>query len=458
LTTPPRTSPPPRLRRDPFVVAWLLVTLLAATLLATIARASWHRHSRIVRIATGPRGGTFLPVGTVLARALSRQLDPIEARAVETPGGAANLRRLAAGEADLALVANDASGGASARAIAPLYDEVLQLVAREGLTGADIESLRGHRVAIGSSGSGTNAITRRVLSHFDLLTHVEPVELSHLEAAQALERGDVDAMFVLAGLRAPAVERALSVRGAHLVDIGDPNDRGSALEGVRVDSPFLSVSVIPMRTYGSEPTRAIGTVGVRALLVARSDLSDDLVFDVTRTLFEQKVALASDERLFARLSERFDPGELQFPLHPGASRYYRRNDPPFIVAWADTLSLGLTALVMGASGFAALRTARRRRRKLRVERYYSEIQAAALARNTACDLEGLVAVKQRLHAIRRRAFDELMAERLEADESFTIFQDFVRSELLEIDAEIRERRGLALTTEGPPTARVTEAS
>jgi TRAP transporter TAXI family solute receptor len=415
--------------------------MLAATLLGAMVRAMWHRHGHLVRIATGPRGGTFLPVGTVLARALSQHVDRIEARAVESPGGTGNLHQLETGEAELALVANDAPGGTRARAIAPLYDEVLQLVVRPELDGGDIEALRDRRVAIGSAGSGTNAIARRVLVHFGLLDHVTAMEPSHLEAAQLFERGEIDAMFVLAGLRAPVVERALSVRGAHLVEIGDANTRGSALEGVRIDAPFLAASVIPMRTYGAQPTRAIGTVSVRALLVARSDLSEDLVYDITRTLFEQKVALAAEDRLFARLSERFDAGELQFPLHAGASRYYRRNDPPFIVAWADTLSLALTALVMAGSGFAALRTARRRRRKNRVERYYSEIQAAALARGTARDLDTLLGVKQRLHSIRRRAFDELMAERLEADESFTIFQDFVRSELLEIDAEIREQRG-----------------
>jgi hypothetical protein len=187
--------------------------------------------------------------------------------------------------------------------------------------------------------------------------------------------------------------------------------------------------------------------------VARGDLSDDLVFDITRTLFEQKVRLATEDRLFARLTERFDASELQYPLHPGAVRYYRRNDPPFIIAWADTLSLALTALVMTASGLAALRTAGRRRRKHRVERYYSEIQAASLARGGAHDLDALVAAKDRLHAIRRRAFEELMAERLEADESFTIFQDYVRSELLEIDAEIRERR---TSTAGPSSGIVAD--
>ncbi len=438
--TPTRPSIPAR--RDPVVVALGVVAIVAAVMLGMMARAMWHRPVRVVRIATGPRGGTFLPLGGVLARVLSQRLDRIDVRAVESAGGAGNIRQLERGEAELAFVANDVTGSSGARAIAPLYDEVLQIAVRPGIAADGIEVLRDRRIAIGPDGSGTNAIARRVLAHFGLIGHVTLREVPHLEAADAFARGDVDAIFVLAGLRAPAIERVLAVPGARLLALGDANDRGSVLEGVRVDAPFLAVAVIPARTYGEEPARALGSLGVRAVLVARADLSDDLVFDITRTLFEQKVRLASEDRLFSHLSESFDPGILQFPLHAGSVRYYRRNDPPFIVAWADTLSLSLTALVMAGSGLAALRTARRRRRKHRVERYYSEIQAASLARGSAHEIATLVAAKERLQSIRRRAFDELMADRLEADESFTIFQDYVRSELLDIDAEIRERRGV----------------
>ena len=52
----------------------------------------------------------------------------------------------------------------------------------------------------------------------------------------------------------------------------------------------------------------------------------------------------------------------------------------------------------------------------------------------------LAELQRVLHEIRRQAFSDLMAERLQADESFTIFQDYLRTELADVEAKLREPR------------------
>lgn len=412
---------------------------LAALAIVVVFAMSSHG-ARTIRIATGPRGGTFLPLGQAIASVIERQVPRTRAVALESPGGRGNIERLERGEVDFALVPNDAQGGPRVRAIAPLYDEVLQVVVRVDEV-SDLMHLRGRRVSIGPRGSGTEEVALHVLSHFGVARgEIDARSMQHLDAAEAFARGELDAVFVLAGVRTPVVERLLRRPGARLLSLGDPSVAGSVLEGVRLDAPFLTPAVVPARAYGASPPEPVGTVSVRALLVTRVDVPDALVHDVTRALFENRVELTARERLLARMSETIDPSELSFPLHTGAVMYYHRHDPPFIQRWADTISLGITVALLLWSGGVAVRTWMRRRRKNRVDSYYLEVQKLTARLTERARLDDLLAVKESLRRLRRRAFEELMAERLEANESFTIFQDYVRSELLEVDAMIRAQR------------------
>jgi TRAP transporter TAXI family solute receptor len=422
----------------------LLVALgagLAAGGVAGYGAWSRSRAPLCLRIATGPPGGTYLPLGQAIAEVLRSELPGAVVEAIETAGGPDNVERLGRGEVELALVQNDTPGGPDVRAIAPLYQEVLQVVVREkgGIDGP--LDLRGKRVATGPARSGTEGAANRVFAHFGIAPgEVEVKKLTHHEAAEAFARGEVDAVFVLAGLRAEAVERLLREGGARLLSLGDPQRAGSPLEGIRIDAPFLDAAVIPEGAYGALPREPVGTLGVRALLVCRAGLDQRLVRRITQAIFENKVLLGERERVVARLSEHFDPGEIRFPVHPGAMLYYQRDNPPVILAWADTISLFITVALLVGSGGLAVREWIHRRKKNRIDVYYLEIQFAACRAFRGSPLEDLLAVKEQLLDLRRRAFRELIAEQLEANESFTIFQDYLESELRAVDALIAEAR------------------
>jgi hypothetical protein len=325
------------------------------------------------------------------------------------------------------------------RAIAPLYQEVLHIVVRADRGIAAVRDLAGRRVSVGPRGSGTEGIARVVFEHFGLAT----VTIEHLPltaAVEAFEKGDLDAVFALTGLRARAIERLLAREGARLLSIGDPERAGSPIDAVRIDAPYLTPAVIPQFTYESGPAEPIGTLGVQALLLAHEDVPEAIVHDVTQAIFESKVRLAEKEKVVARLSERFDPGEIRFPLHPGAIRFYKREGPAFIQEWAETISLGITVVLLAGSGLLTAREALRRRKKNRIDVYYLEIQEISTKIRSTRTVEELLELKDRLKALRVRAFDELVNERLDANESFTIFQDFLRAELLEVEAAVSGRR------------------
>ncbi len=419
--------------------AWIgaAVVCLAAAAATSFVVLRDPGRPRLVRIATGTRGGTFLPLGEVLAEGLEHDLRGTRFRALPSPGGLASVRMLESGRAELALLSNHVAGSGALRLVAPLYEETLQIVVRRDAGITTAFDLRGKRINVGLRGSGTESISRAVLEHFGI--EEDAIRARHLsmhDSAVALEEDRLDAAFLVAGMRTPAVDRLLARDDLELLSLGDPREIGSTLEGIRLDAPFFVVTAIPANAYGRQPRAAVGTIAVRALLVARSDLPDDLVFAITESLFEHKVELASENQLLAHLSEDFDLAHSPYPLHPGADAYYRRDEPRFLERHADELSLALTVGALIWSAFAALAAARRGRRRARIEHRFADARAIAARARASSDAEAMLALRDELVAFRERALEELAAQQLEANEAYTILQDYVTAQIAELERRI----------------------
>jgi TRAP transporter TAXI family solute receptor len=139
-----------------------------AALALVILTTSCGRERRTIRIATGTRGGTFLPLGETLARSFERDVPEIEFVALESPGGLASIEMIERGEADLALLSNHVEGSSALRLVAPLYQETLQIVVRREVGIETLLDLRGRAISTGPVGSGTETIAQAVLGHFGL--------------------------------------------------------------------------------------------------------------------------------------------------------------------------------------------------------------------------------------------------------------------------------------------------
>ncbi len=427
-------------RRGPTWTAWLALALLGIVALA----CSGQRPDRL-RIATGQRGGTFLPLGETLATSFAKDLPGIEFTAVESPGGRASIEMIERGEADLALLSNHVVAEAELQLVAPLYQETLQVVVRRGADGksliAEPLELAGKRVSVGAAGSGTETIADAVLNHFDIGPDmIDRRNMALVDAKAALERGEIDAAFIVAGMRTPAVDELLRRDDMDLLSLGEPGRVGSALDGIRLDAPFFSVTAIPEHAYGRKPERPVGTICVHALLVVRADLDEDLVHGLTESLFTHKVELSKQERLLSHLSERYDPALSPYPVHPGADRFYRRDEPTFFSQHIDEISFAITIGALLFSAVSALRAARRQARRSRIETHCQDARkiVAALVPD---DPASVKRTRDELAAVRERALGELAEERLDANEAFVILQDYLTAHIRELDRLARADAG-----------------
>jgi uncharacterized protein len=298
---------------------------------------------RFIRIGTGPIGGTYFPVGGLIANVISGPpgsmachlggscgVPSLIAAAVSTQGSLDNVKEMATGMLDLALcqanVAHDAYTGSglyagkpveTLRVIANLFPEAVHVVVRkDGIK--SIGELKGKRVSVGEENSGTLATARIVLRGYGLaLKDFKPVYEKLARSADMLTAGEIDAFFMVGGQPIAAIAHSAERNAIALLPI-----TGRAAERIIGAEPFFSPTVIPGDAYSGVP--ATETIGVGAQLVVSADMDADLVYAITRSLWDPRNRKVLDggtpngRRI--RLQSALDG--LAGPLHPGARRFY----------------------------------------------------------------------------------------------------------------------------------------
>ena len=407
---------------------------------------SSNEAGREIVIATGPDTGTYHALGLAVARVLETEGVVKTATVLPTNGSVENMKRIGGldGGADIAFIQSDTPPNHRARLIAPLYEEVLHIMVAKHV-GDEIQTvhdLSGRRVSLGAEGSGTRQVAERVLAHFRVAVG-EDLALQPREATDGLMDGSVDVAFLLTAIPSRMVELLGHRDAARFLSLGDPQEIANEADALALVYPSLQATIIPRATYDRLPERPVSTIAVSALLVASRDLDPGLVQTITSTLFDRRSGLAGPEGgellVTRHIREHYQPGSAVIPYHEGAVAFYSRKEPPFFVEYAEAISLGLTLLVGLYSIYVAFREWMRRRMKNRIDAYYLEVERQSVDLN-ALSLQELVEHRDALDGVRHRAFSDLVNERLRADESFTIFQDYLRNELASIEARIAKNR------------------
>jgi TRAP transporter TAXI family solute receptor len=285
------------------------------------------------RIGTGGTGGTYYPVGGMIANAISNP-PQLVSTAVASNGSVANVNAIAGGnmesgfsQADVAYWAYTGTGVfegkpkiTDLRSIANLYPESVHVVVRKGSGLKSIADLKGKRVSLDEPGSGSLINARAVLAAYGITEKdIKPEYLKPNQAAEKMKDGSVDAFFITGGYPISAItELATSGGGVELLPIS-----GAAAEKLMKDAPFFAKDEIPAGTYkdvGAVPTLAVG-----AQWVTSAKVPDEVVYNVVKALWSDKTRAVLDagHAKGKLIRKETALNGLAVPLHPGAEKYYK---------------------------------------------------------------------------------------------------------------------------------------
>ncbi|MBE8518601.1 TAXI family TRAP transporter solute-binding subunit [Amycolatopsis sp. H6(2020)] len=293
---------------------------IAAALLLVLTACTAGFGELKLRIAAGNSGGVYYKLAQPLASAWQADLGIERPEVLQTQGSPDNVRKVLAGQADVAFVAADvAADRYRARpgfaALARIHDDYLHVVVRADSDIRSVSQLSGHRVAIGSPQSGVEFIAQWLLTAIGLRDSVSTSTRGLDESVAALLNHEVDAFFWSGGLPTPKLAEPDIRSRLHLLDLADVLPKVQALNQV------YSTATIPATTYSQ--LLPVTTLVVPNFLVVPKSMPDDVAEALVRGLFDARRQLASANP--AALSIDVHPGiETQpIPLHPGALRYYR---------------------------------------------------------------------------------------------------------------------------------------
>ncbi len=319
---------------------------LACTMLTGAAVA---QDMQFFRIGTGGAGGTYFPIGGIIANAIS---NPPGSRACEDGGNcgvpglvaiaqstnasAHNVNAIQAGQMEAGL-----SGAATLhfayhgkgkyegqakpdlRVIANLFPEDLHLVMPKDASLDGLGDLKGKRVGIAQAGSGTQiAVELIVGDHGVNRDNIDEAELNNSQSAERLADGQLDAYFYAAGTPVAAMIQLDNTKGMELYNWTDAEVK-QANETV----PYYIPSTIPAGTYPGVDYD-VNTVAVSGILVTNANVDEELIYGVTKAMWSETARKLLDSghpkgKVITMDTALDGVDGIGVPLHPGAERFYR---------------------------------------------------------------------------------------------------------------------------------------
>ncbi len=321
----------------------------AAVLALASAGLAAAQDMNFFRIGTGGTGGTYFLVGRMIANSISNPpgsrpceeggacgVPGLVATAVATNAAAANIAAVADGSLEASLTQSDVAYWAytgtgvfegrgrmeKLAAIANLYPETIHLVARKGAGIRTIADLKGKRVSLDEPGSGTLIDTLLILGAYGLAE--KDIEAEYLKpdaAGERLRDRHLDAFFFVGGHPVDAITELSRSLDIELVPI-----TGRPIDDLLSANAFFAKDMIQAGTYEGQTT-PVPTISVSAILVTSTDRNEELIYGVTKALWNRNTRRQLDDgHAKGRLiNKETATDNIAIPLHPGAERYYRES-------------------------------------------------------------------------------------------------------------------------------------
>ncbi len=308
---------------------------IAATAAALTASAALAQQRLFFGIATGGTGGTYYPLGGMLAQLISNKATvegkKISATAEAAGASVGNAKLLGNKEVESAFVAADILDSAyhgtgqfdkapikNLRALGALYPETVQLITRADFNINSVRDLKGKSVSSGSPGSGQYQLLTDLLKvHGMSRADVKEDLSSFTQAVDKIKDGNLHATLITAGVPTAAVTDFAQSHALKVIALAGPE-----IAELQKQQPYYTRVALPANTYKGQAV-AVDTLAVMAVWVAHDAVPETMAYEVTKALYENTAIMGQVHVQGKNISLSTALGVGTAPLHPGAAKYFK---------------------------------------------------------------------------------------------------------------------------------------
>src|SRR5215217_3124504 len=300
----------------------------AAAAIALAGAGLPARAQDFINVLTGGTSGVYYPLGVALSKVFTDKIPGSRPSVQATKASVENLTLLQQGKGEIAFTlgdslalgwAGDEEAGSRSkltklRGIAAIYPNYIQIVASKESGIKTLADLKGKRLSVGAPKSGTEINARAILQGAGLsyqdLGKVEYLPFN--ESVELMKNRQLDATLQSAGLGVSSLRDLSTSVDIVVVEI-------SAAVVDKVGTPYVKVT-IPANTYTGQ-TKAVQTAAVVNYLVTHSGVKDELVYEMTKALYESLPDLVAAHAAARDIKLENAMQGMPIPMHPGAEKY-----------------------------------------------------------------------------------------------------------------------------------------
>lgn len=309
-----------------------LAAVLAAASLATAAVA---QQRLFFGIATGGTGGTYYPLGGMLAQLISNKATvdgkKISATAEAAGASVGNAQLLGKKDIESAFVAADILDAAyygkgqfanaplkNLRALGALYPETVQLITRADSGINSVRDLKGKSVSSGSPGSGQYQLLTDLLQVYGLTRADVKEDLSSFtQAVDKIKDGNLHATLITAGVPTAAITDFAQSHALKVIPLSGPE-----IANLQKQQPYYASVKLPANTYKGQ-TEPVDTLAVMAVWTTHDAVPEAVAYEVTKALYENTAIMGQVHAQGKNISLQTAMAVGSVPFHPGALKYYK---------------------------------------------------------------------------------------------------------------------------------------
>jgi len=288
-------------------------------------------------IGGNPVGLAWYQMAVGISEALNKNMPNVKATAEATAGAVENVRRMNGNEMEIgftipsvAVESYKGEGdfkGKKNNILSLMSNQMayLQVIALKDSNIKSVAELKGKRVGMAPPGSASHLDAKLIMEANNITDKdLKPFYISATEAVEMMKDGQLDAVIQTGAIRlAPFIDLA-NTRPIVAVPVDE-----ATMKKITDRYPYFVKTSLPANNYKGMD-QAVQTMGYRHILVVRKDLSEEVVYNVTKCLYENLEYLKSVHNGFKEVSDKTMLDSLPIPLHPGAAKYYKEKGLPGI--------------------------------------------------------------------------------------------------------------------------------